>query len=95
MRREKELEQQPTIYIQRELYQYQPKKRHRCIACGKTFIARNGTVCEGLRTDEETVDKALILMNNGCPPRAIELAFELDEGCALLQIGAKTVILSS
>ena len=60
------------------VHQYQPKKRYRCTECGTTFVAHKGTVYEGLRTDEETVDKVLILMNNGCPPRAIELAFELD-----------------
>ena len=71
------------------------KKRYRCTACGKTFVAHKGTVHEGLRTDEETVDKTLILMNNWCPSRAIQLAFELYEGCALLQIGGKRVIPSS
>src|SRR5450759_3139657 len=40
---------------------------------------RKGTVLEGLRTDEETVQRVVTLLAYGCPLQAIVHAFGLDE----------------
>src|SRR5450759_987720 len=40
---------------------------------------RKGTVLEGLRTDEETVQRVITLLAYGCPLQAIVHAFKLDE----------------
>jgi hypothetical protein len=40
---------------------------------------RKGTMLEGLRTDEETVQKVITLLAYGCPLQAIVHAFGLDE----------------
>jgi transposase-like protein len=55
------------------------RPRYRCHACGKTFSERKGTVLEGLRTDEETVQRVITLFAYGCPLQAIVHAFGLDE----------------
>ena len=41
-------------------------------------MGRQGTLYEGKRTDADTIDKVLILLNNGCPRRALQLAFSID-----------------
>jgi transposase-like protein len=55
------------------------RPRYKCQTCGKTFSARRGTVLEGLRTPEEVVMKAILLLAYGCPPQAIVHAFGVDE----------------
>lgn len=60
------------------VHQHKPKKRYQCTVCSKTFVAHKGTLYDGLRTEAQTVDRVLILLNNGCPLRAIEFAFELS-----------------
>ena len=60
------------------IHQYRPTKRYRCKVCQKTFVAHKGTLYEARRTGPETIDKVLILLNNGCPRRALQLAFSID-----------------
>jgi transposase-like protein len=55
------------------------RPRYRCHTCGKTFSERKGTVLEGLRTNEETVQRVITLLAYGCPLQAIVHAFGLDE----------------
>src|SRR3984893_273592 len=55
------------------------RPRYRCQICGKTFSARNGTMMEGLRTDEETITRVITLLAYGCPIQAIVHAYGLDE----------------
>src|ERR1700738_5716553 len=55
------------------------RPRYRCHTCGKTFSERKGTILEGLRTNEETVQKVITLLAYGCPLQAIVHAFGLDE----------------
>jgi transposase-like protein len=55
------------------------RPRYRCHACGKTFSERKGTTLEGLRTDEETVQRVITLLAYRCPRQAVVHAFELDE----------------
>src|SRR5512135_3930614 len=55
------------------------RPRYKCQTCGKTFSARRGTVLEGLRTPEEVVMKAIILLAYGCPVQAIVHAYGVDE----------------
>jgi transposase-like protein/IS1 family transposase len=55
------------------------RPRYKCQICKRTFSARNGTIMEGLRTEEETVMKVVVLLAYGCPLQAIVHAFGLDE----------------
>lgn len=55
------------------------RPRYKCETCGKTFSERNGTMFEGLRTEEETVQRVVTLLAYGCPLQAIVHAFHLDE----------------
>ncbi len=55
------------------------RPRYTCQSCGKTFSERKGTLLEGLRTDEETVQQVITLLAYGCPRQAIVHAFGLDE----------------
>lgn len=55
------------------------RPRYKCDTCGKTFSERKGTMLEGLRTDEETVQRVVTLLASGCPLQAIVHAFDLDE----------------
>jgi transposase-like protein len=55
------------------------RPRYKCHECGKTFSARKGTMFEGLRTEEETVERVVTLLSYGCPPQAIVHAYGLDE----------------
>src|SRR5258708_3416239 len=55
------------------------RPRYRCQICKKTFSARQGTMMEGLRTDEETIITVVTLLAYGCPIQAIVHAYQLDE----------------
>lgn len=55
------------------------RPRYKCQVCKKTFSARQGTMMEGLRTDEETITKVVTLIAYGCPIQAIVHAYGLDE----------------
>ncbi len=52
--------------------------RYRCTECGKTFVARTGTIFYGRHTDEATMTQILTLVAHGCPIPAIEVAFGLQ-----------------
>jgi hypothetical protein len=49
------------------------------IAVGKHGVERKGTMLEGLRTNEDRVEKVITLLAYGCPLQAIVHAFGLDE----------------
>jgi transposase-like protein len=55
------------------------RPRYRCKICKKTCSARNGTMMEGLRTEEETIIQVVTLLAYGCPIQAIVHAYGLDE----------------
>src|SRR5260370_7271468 len=55
------------------------RPRYKCQICKKTFSARQGTMMEGLRTDEETIITVVTLLAYGCPIQAIVHAYQLDE----------------
>src|SRR5258708_35375124 len=55
------------------------RPRYKCQVCKKTFSARQGTMMEGLRTDEETITKVVTLVAYGCPIQAIVHSFGMDE----------------
>lgn len=57
----------------------QKEKRCRCTVCGKTFSVRKGTALYGVKKSEETFVKVVTLLAHGCPVKAIEKAFGLDD----------------
>lgn len=54
------------------------RSRYRCIACGKTFSQRAGTIYHRRRTDEDTITRVVTLVGHGCPIPAIEAAFDVQ-----------------
>src|SRR5258706_4209996 len=55
------------------------RPRYRCKTCGKTFSAKEGTLCAGLRKPTELIVLVVTLLAYGCPVQAIVHAFGLDE----------------
>ncbi len=55
------------------------RQRYRCLACGKTFSERTGTMFEGLRRSHDLILVVVTLLAWGCPIQAIVAAFALDE----------------
>ena len=55
------------------------RHRYRCLACGKTFSERTGTMFEGLRKGQDLILVVVTLLGWGCPIQAIVAAFALDE----------------
>ncbi len=62
------------------------RPRYRCQVCRKTCSARKGTMLEGLRTEEKTVELVVTLLCYGCPSQAIVHAFGLDERTELAPV---------
>lgn len=56
----------------------QTERRYRCLACGATFAATQGTPFHRLRKPPELVTCVITLLAYGCPPPAIVAAFGLD-----------------
>lgn len=59
--------------------QSQQEKRYICQECGKTFVARKGSIFYRLHTDGQTVLLVIALLVYGCPLQAIVKAFGFDE----------------
>jgi len=59
--------------------QSQQEQRYICHECGKTFVARNGSIFYRLHTDPQIVLLVIALLVYGCPLQAIVKAFGLDE----------------
>jgi transposase-like protein len=57
----------------------QAAQRYRCMTCGHTFAATQGTPFYRLRTAADVVSLVLTLVCHGCPLQAIVAAFGLDE----------------
>jgi transposase-like protein len=55
------------------------RQRYRCRRCGRTFIARGGTMLEGLRKPTEVIVMVVTLLAYGGPIQAIVHAFGVDE----------------
>lgn len=55
------------------------QQRYRCAVCVKTFVARKGTVWEGVRKPEGLVICVLTLLAHGCPVQAMVAAMGMDE----------------
>ncbi len=55
------------------------RERSQCKTCRKTFRARRGTMCVGLRTPEEVIVSVVTLLAYGCPPQASVHALSVDE----------------
>jgi transposase-like protein len=57
----------------------QKENRYRCKTCGKTFSATKGTPFYRLHKPVELMKLVITLLIHGCPTKAIEAAFGLDE----------------
>jgi transposase-like protein len=55
------------------------ERRYACASCEKTFAATSGTPFYRLHKPAELLTVVLTLLSLGCPPKAIEVAFGLDE----------------
>jgi transposase-like protein len=57
----------------------QRDKRYQCKRCAKTFSATKGTPFYRLHKPAELMKVVITLLVHGCPPKAIEAAYGLDE----------------
>lgn len=57
----------------------QKEGRYQCKRCTKTFSATKGTPFYRLHKPAELMKVVVTLLVHGCPPKAIEAAYELDE----------------
>lgn len=55
------------------------EKRWRCRKCGRTFAATRGTIFYRRKYDHQFISQMVSLLAYGCPPKAIEKTYHLDE----------------
>jgi hypothetical protein len=62
--------------------------RYRCTICGTIFSERAGTLYHRRRTDEGIITCVVTLIAHGCPPPAVEVAFEVQRQTVRDWLGA-------
>ena len=55
------------------------ERRYRCRVCGKTFVETIGTIFYRRQLAADLISIIVTLLAHGCPPKAIERAYDLDE----------------